>query len=508
MKRVLTLVAIVLVALFTTHCKKSSESTVSNMADVQFDVNSVTQNGNLKSTQTDSVICNNTLTPDYVRYKMDGGSWHVIPVFFVGNVPWTNTIKLAVGTHVLDEFLVYSNNHTPNDSTDDVLLMATPHTGSPWASYVTTPLNFTFTVVMDQKTSIKMDVVCFQPSVFTNFGFVYFSLNEEIIRQQWFFGDFCIKDASQYTGSDYTYQPNWVSTGYIDAPAIFRIDVWRNGIFQDSFTNDNAAHHYGDKVSVTYGDYVLQTDVFLFKLFILVRQGTAFNFVLFKTWQFNDICNIPTGSDGVTDFILGSCYDPANPPQVILPPYLNLPPTATYTIGLPYGPGTLGEYVDATLSNIPPGYILTNTMYASECADHLTGIYIGLPYNDSVYSSLYPNLLPPFAQVQSGKWAKINWVFNHQNWYTNPPLRWYELQQLVWEYDQIPWNGLADGGVPALNDPNNPTRALQMKADADNYGVNYVPPPGGYAAIIFIPLGTPPNSTTPAVQTMFIQIDP
>ena len=40
------------------------------------------------------------------------------------------------------------------------------------------------------------------------------------------------------------------------------------------------------------------------------------------------------------------------------------------------------------------------------------------------------------------------------------------------------------------------------------YGSTYVPAPGGWAAIIFIPVGTPPNATQPTIQTMIVKIDP
>jgi hypothetical protein len=123
-----------------------------------------------------------------------------------------------------------------------------------------------------------------------------------------------------------------------------------------------------------------------------------------------------------------------------------------------------------------------------------------------VYSSLYPGVLPLFVQDQVGKWAKINWIFNHKDWYPN--LTWYELQQVVWMFDNVAWDGTTEGGVPALNNPLYLTRASKIKADADQYGVNYVPPPGGFAAIIFVPTGTPANAPTAAIQTMFIQIDP
>ena len=501
------MLAIILVAIVATNCKKDQKEQPNNLAetyDVSFNVNSIAQDGTLKSSLTDTIICD-TLKADYVVIRLNG-VWDTIPVFYVGNYLWTNTIKLAPGSYNLSEFLVYSNNHTPLNKLDDILLMATPHSGSLWSGYVTTALNQSFTVVADNKNSVKMDVVCFKPSVFAKFGFTYFYLNQLVIRQQWFFGDFCIKDASQYNNSDYHLQPNWVTTGYRDAPAIFKIEVWRGGTLQNTFTNDDAAHHYGDKVSVTYGDYINQVDQFTFKLYILVKQGTMYNFVLFNTWSFNDISNIPIGIDNVSDFILGSCYDPANPPQLVLAPWLNLPVTASYTINGAYAPGSLGGYVDATLGSIGSGYDIQNGNYASWCSDHQTVIYVGSLYNMDVYSSLYPSLLPAFAQVQSGKWAKINWLFNHQDWYPN--LKWYEVQQFIWLYDNVAWNGVADGGVPALSDPLYPTRAQLMKTNADAYGVNYVPSPGGWSAIIFVPTGTPPNATVAAVQTMMVKIDP
>ena len=40
------------------------------------------------------------------------------------------------------------------------------------------------------------------------------------------------------------------------------------------------------------------------------------------------------------------------------------------------------------------------------------------------------------------------------------------------------------------------------------YGVGYKVPPGGYATIIFIPVGTLPNAPSPTIQTMFIKLDP
>lgn len=480
-------VIMILFMLFTTtlftSCNKLE--TIDQTCDVSFNVNSVSQNGNFKSTN-DTIICSQ-LKADYVTYKVDGGDFKIIPVFYVGDIPWTNSIKLTSGSHILNEFVVYSDNNTPNDISDDIVLSATPHIGSTFAGFVTTPLDQTFTITTDQKNEILIDVVCFEQKNYENFGFVYWKLNNVIVRELYFFGDFCIKDASQYTGSQYSQQTNWVTTGYIDAPAIAKVEVWRNGVLQNTYNNT----YQGEKFSVKYGDYTQQTDNFELKLFILVRQGIQFNYVYFKSFTFQDISNISEGTDGIVDFVLGNCYDPSNPPNVLLAPWMNLPPTLTYKmVSGTFGNSTLGGYVDAILTNIGTGYEFTNGTYASWCSDHTVGISY-IPYNMNSYSSLYPNLLPPFAQG-NGKWSKLNWLFNHLDWY--PTITPAIIQSVIWSYDNSP---LTPTGL-----------AAQIKNDCDTYGVNYQVPPGGWASIIFIPVGTPPNATTAAIQTMFIKIDP
>lgn len=499
LKQNVIMLAIFMMALFTTSCKKDQPSNPSDGTyDVSFNINSVTQK--LKSTL--DINCS-TLKADYVTYKIDGGNFITIPVFYVGDIPYTNTIKLLSGTHTLNEFIVYSDNNTPDVLTDDIVLSAAPHTGSIYGQIISNPLDYTFTVSTDKKNEILLDVVCYESSTYDNFGFVYFKLNELIVHEQWFFGDFCIKEKSDYTSSNYALQPNWGGgTGYIDAPAIFKVEVWRGGILQTTFTNNDVSHEYGNKVSVSYVDYKNQTDIFEFKLFILVKQGTNFNFVLFKNWTFNDVSNITENTQGVVDFVLGNCYDQNDPPKYIFSPWMNLPQTATYKIT--NCPGTLINgytgYVDAQLTNIPIGYEITNGTYASNCADHITTIYIGQNYNMDVYSSLYQDQLPVFAK--STKWAKINWLYNHLDYF--PGYIWSDIQGAIWLYDIPVWTGGGYGGMPT----NVSTMSQTMKTQMDLYGDNYRVPPGGWACIIFIPTGTPSNAMNPTVQTMFIKIDP
>jgi hypothetical protein len=487
---------------------KSDEPQASTEVAVSFSVNNVSSPSSVVSEKTgmskakasdaittDDIICSD-LKADYVKYKIDGGDFKTIPVFYVGGIPFTNSIKLGTGSHVLSEFLVYSDNNTPNDTSDDILLSATPHTGSTYASYVTSPLNYTFTITVDQKLAVTVQTVCFTPKNFDNFGFTYFKLGEINVKQLWFFADFCIKSKADYDGSQYAAQPGWTSNSgpFIDVPAIMKIEVWDNGFLQNTFSNSSQ----GEKLGVNYADYAGQADNYELKLFILVRQGTAFNYVYFKSWTFTDVSNIPDGGDGVIDGVLGNCYDPTTPPDFILAPWMNIPSQATYTITA-FNPATLGAYVDATLSNIPTGYDIKNGVYASNCADHSTTINVGQAYAMDVYSSLYPDKLPLF--VQSTKWDRINWLYNHLDWY--PGYLWSDVQGFIWLYDNPVWDGSAESNVPAIT-----TLTKKMKSDADLYGVGYKVPPGGYATIIFLPTGTLATATSPTIQTMFIKVDP
>jgi len=424
---------------------------------------------------------------DYAKVTISGTNYKVV-VFYIDNKPYTNTIKLPVGQYKLSEFMMMDDNNTPNDDTDDVLIAAAPHAGSEFAAYVEQPLDISFNIEAFKKTELPVTVLCYEESSYSKFGFVYNEVGQLIIREQFFFGDICIKSLKDYTGSLYENQSNGLQ---LDMPAIAKIEVWRNGVKMGVYTNESW-YAEGMPITVRYGDLPEKEDNFEFKLYILVRQGPGFGYVYFHNWKFKDAERIEAGNDGVVDFVLGNCLPDAD---LKLAPWINLPPTTTYTITNWESP-TMGGYVDVTLSNTPEGYEFTNGVYASFCADHATGIFVGNPYEMAMYSSLYQNQLPQFAK--SDKWEKINWLYNHLDWY--PGYHWYDIQGFVWLYDTPAWQGEAEGTVPALTE-----MSKKMKADADKYGVGYKVPSGGWAAVILIPVG---NGNTATVQTMFIQIDP
>jgi hypothetical protein len=478
--------------IFFIGCKKDKEEV---LLDLSFRVNEVssiqTKSGSI--IKSDTIICSG-LRLDYVKLKINNGNFQNIPIFNVGGIYYTSSIKLPVGNHMLNEFIVYNNNNTPNDQTDDIVVSATPHVGSLFGGYVTTPLDVNIQISEDKKNEVKIDVVCFDPTTYQNFGFVYFQLNQLIIRQLWFYGDFCIRNKNEYNNSLYSQQTNWNNSSglYIDVPAIIKVEVFRNGILQNTFTNSTQ----GEKLSVNYGDYINTNESFLLKLYVYVKEGTQFNYKLFKEFTFNNVSNILQGSDGIVDFVLGGCYDPNSPPDYIFPEYMNLPPTLTYTITAQ--PSTMGGYVDATLTNTPSGYVIQNGVYPSNCADHTQLIYLNTPYNMDVYSSLYVDKLPLF--IRNDKWKKINWLYNNLDMFGS--YTWYDLQQAIWLFDTPQWNGQPLAGVPAVT-----SKAQQMYTSASNYGSNFIALPGDYIAVIFVPAGTPITATSGTVQTVFIQIN-
>ena len=478
MKKINFIIGTLVLLMFVASCKKD-EFTDQSDADqgVAFVLNA---NSSLKSvdcfsTQADyvNIIINNT------SYKLD--------VFYIDSKPYTNTLKLADGNYVLSEFMLMDDNQTPDDTSDDIMVAATPHEGSEFAQYVSQALNISFSVEAFKKTELGISVLCYQEADYSEFGFIYFGIDQVIVREQLFFGDICICLLEDYEASLYANQ----STGLqLDMPAIAKIEVWKDGVKFEEFSNE-AWYGEGKPLTVRYADIVNQEDNFELKLFILVRQGLDFNYVHFHSWTFKDDEQIPAGNDGIVDFVLGNCLPDAD---LILAPWMNLPPTTTYTI-TNADPTVHNTIVEVTLSDIPEGYELTNGIYPSSCADHSTPIYMGYPYEMNVYSSLYQDQLPAFAQ--SDKWDKINWLYNHLDWYSG--YEWFDIQGFLWLYDNPVWDGLAIGDMPALT-----TLSLQMKQDADTYGVDYKVPLGGSYVIIFIPPG---SGDVPMIQTMISHLD-
>jgi len=417
-----------------------------------------------------------------------------VDIFYLTGVPYTNSIQLPPGTYTVTDFIIYNDNQTPNNTSDDIVLAASPHTGSTYAPYVDHPLTISFTVQAFKKLDQPIDCICYQPSNYTNFGFVFFQLNDITLRMQPFFGDLCTKDFTHYTGSHYANQSSGLQP---DMPAIFQIQVLRNGTAMGTFTNDSVGWYgEGRPMKVYYADRAGVTDNFEFRLSVLVKTGGTFSFVYFTSWFISDATRITDpDNNGVIDFSIGYCNPNAD---YVLPPYLDIPSTCTYQISA--FPGTNNGYVNATLGGFTAGTFadMTTGTFPSYCVETDYTINVGNVYNMNVFSSLYPNATGFPTWAQSKPWDKLNWLINHLSWY--PGYAMADLQGAIWVL--CGWNG-----NPSESYINYPLSSIgnNMVTGANTNGTGYKVPTGGWACVVFIDQN--PTSGT-HTQTMFVQVDP
>lgn len=436
------------------------------------------------------------IEPDYAAVKIDG-NWYYPLVYRIDGNLYTQNIKLDIppngGSHVftVEEFYLYKwvVAGTPDPTVDD-LLMGTPVTGSDYAIYVEDPVTFEFTVSAFTKVEVDIDVLCYLDHLWQEFGFVWFNVDEIVIRKQCFFGDICVKHPTDYIGSDYENQ----STGLqMDMPAIATLKVFRNGVEVEKspFTNRTALANWGvgAPLCIEYPDYLYEVDNYDVELWILVKWGDSFVEKYFYTWSFTDGNMIPDGQDGIVEFVLGECNLMSTDLQ--LAPYQNLPSTVDMSITYPGNPG----YWDLICSNEVPSCAVPATCYdlpigvmlAGWCADHSQGIWSGT-HACNVYPSLYDYNWPAGMPWGLTDIAKVNWLFNNLGQF-GIDINAITVAQGLDLQDAI-WNILQGYGTPNA-----------MATAAATHG-NYIPLPGGWAAAIFA------KDNDPFYQLIITIVDP
>jgi hypothetical protein len=141
---------------------------------------------------------------------------------------YTQTVKLDANndgsgkTYIVKSFLLYDDNGTPGDTSDDVLIMATPMTGSEYANYVSKPVEFEFVVNAFEKIQIDIEVLCFLPAKYNFFGFTWFAVNQIVIRELCFFVDICLNGDPWFPES-FAVPPYGPPIPGIDVPGAMRI---------------------------------------------------------------------------------------------------------------------------------------------------------------------------------------------------------------------------------------------------------------------------------------------
>lgn len=237
----------------------------------------------------------------YALIEIDGKT-HQVGVFYLNDRIFTNSMKLSSGDHTLSQFILVNDANTPNDLGDDIIVMAAPEAGSHYASFVSKPMPFDFTVDAFFKTEISIELLCFEPNDFENFGFNWFTVDEINVREFCIEGCICVDDLDLFIGSLYEGQTTGLQ---YQMPAIFKVDVYRN---------DNLVIRYGNEdflgenspLCIKYPDYEGVVDNFKFEVWVLGVNG----YELFETLTTTD--DIPLQDIDLNNymyFAFGGCDD-------------------------------------------------------------------------------------------------------------------------------------------------------------------------------------------------------
>jgi hypothetical protein len=412
-------------------------------------------------------------------------------LFVLEGKMYCQSIKLAPGNYSITKFLLLTE-------VGGTVVMAIPEEGSEFSQYVSFSLEYAFTVNAYFKAEIGIQVLCFSEARTQEFGFFWMQPNEVQVRQECFFGDLCVKDPQDYAGSLYA---NQVTGLQIDMPAIFKIIVKKDGVEipYSPFTNATAEAGWGvgTPVCVQYPDNLSVVEIFTFELWILVRIGSDFQYKHFYTWTIVDDELLESGTDGIMDFVMGNCS--YGEPDLLLPPYQNLPNTASITISYPGDPGYWNLNVN---SMMPPGiYDLPLGPMTGWCGDQATTITPGTK-NMYIYGSLYSANWPPGMPFNQEHISMVNWLFNNLGSFSGfnylngntitsndlTPEQGLIIQNAIW--------GIIHGtnGVSGM--------ALDMATAASTHG-DFTPLPGGWAAILCVAFNKPVQH-----QLIFTVVDP
>jgi hypothetical protein len=455
MKNTLKYIGILFLAMVLfTNCQKDNKGNdVKDPGEVSFAV----LDGNMDKSDIFDIECIEGVEAVKARINLNGDFYYP-ELFMLDGVLYTQSLKLDPGDYTINEFSLLS--------ADDVVLKSTPMAGSYYAQFLDENYAIgelpTFTINPFEKNQFDVEVLCYIEAAYNGFGFEWFDITELTVREQCFFGDFCIKDVNQYVNS--LYDGNGVT---IDEVAIFKIVLTANYDDPIEYYNFNDGV-YTSPLCIEYVDYENIEDTYLFELYIYVTSGDDWDYVKFYEWTVVDDEMIPAGDDGVVDFVLGNCV--MDTPDLLLPPWMNLPASFDFKVLT----GT-SSYIRTVLSNIPDGYDIVDGTFNGWCADKFNTIYTNTNYpGTQALSSLYPNNLPGTWPTKWEAIASANWIFN-----TYPPTddpavyTKAEIQDALWIlFDSD------DGYVSTTVNG-----ALLAAAAADH--TSYSPLPGGWAAVFY-----------------------
>jgi hypothetical protein len=485
MKKLMYLWVALLTLVFTVSCDKNDDTVMVDptveLVDVSFDLNNyIPAAAKDLDTKADGdedqkiPICSD-LAASYVMADIDGTVYTLKLVTLNGGME-TEVIKLLPDTYDLNEFVVYNDNGTPGDTSDDIPIYASPIMGSYYqALWSLEGVAKEFRVDAFTKSKVTIDVLCYKPFQYEAFGFAWFEYAKYQVKTVCFFGDICTKffeefhmnDNSPYYGQDFD--------GY-DFPAIFNVVV-KNGenIVNDLNVNSNAGWYgAGEPLCIEYPDLVGVDESYTFEISLAMPDGT---YVSVYTGNFTDANwsgaegdNNFGGADGVFDFVVGNCSYDGNNANMELPAWIPIPTgMINFTLSNPINGTGAGFFSNVVFNDLNQDLANTGAtvgewteglIYNSFCADPNVSINVG-PYDGYAFSSLNVPGLP--ASYQGLPWGKLNWIANNMGSYSAA-----DVQDAIW------YTIGTNPGVGANN-------ALAMAASSQG---SFIPTVGDWAVVV------------------------
>lgn len=312
---------LVIIAFAVVSCQKDEADKPVMQQDVSFGIEIVDQVGLKNSPECQVDEDGNLLVPTVAEVEIDGTTYFV-DVFYVDGKYYTQAFKLGVddNPYTVTKFVLWTAN--PNDDASALMVMAAPEANSEYAEFVSMTVPFDVTVGGFEKIEVAIEVLCFLPSDYDKFGFIWFEITEIVVREFCFFGDIC-------ANGDPYFPETFVGSAYDDGDATTPIPVDMHAIYEirvldaagDPFpaAGENIFSNVDDPnnpLCVQFPDYLREyEESFQFELWVLVPP--AFDYVLFATF---DVVEDEDGDwtielDGVdalneynaVDFAIGSC---------------------------------------------------------------------------------------------------------------------------------------------------------------------------------------------------------
>ena len=511
MKNLLKILLGLFLVTFAISCDKDDATEVipvQQFQDVVFDVNNFIPpadtagknaftSGKQEGEKDPSIPDCSDTEPSYVTIDVDG-ILTTLQLITLNNKTQTEVLKLVPGEHNLKSFVVYDVSNQP--------IWASPIEGS-YYNELWPDLNFVdvpFTVNEFDKLKVNVDVLCYKPYQYEEFGFAWFEYAKVEVHTVCFFGDICTKfyeefhnESSPYFGQDYD--------GY-DFPAIFYVliknadgDIVNDNNYdsETGFWADSNLSWFGtgDPLCIEYPDMIGVDESFTFEIHLQMPDG---HHELVHTGTFDDTAHSGVGddagfggADGIFDFVVGNCSYDGNDGDYELPAYLPIPKTADMATSWgPQGFDIFEFYM--TFTNYSPAPILglfdENVAYRTLCGEEDVDITVAANYSVEFYSSLdylSENSLIP-NPYKTYPWGSMNYFANNCESYT-----WQERQEAIWY----------------IMDPTDTVLGVENQLAIDSMNNSaFVPSVGDFACVLVIPLDV--ETETIHYQLLLMRIDP